>query len=283
MADAGVIIGSLALASLFNTCIECFEYVQLGKRFGSDYETYLLKLDIVRLRLSRWGEAVNITGDRPASKSLSHVSGQDAETAKNLLGKFANAFQEVEALSNKFRLKSKPEDLLVDNKVGDLTTQVLHEKMRDLARRRQKRTDFAKKTAWALYEHKHFEKLLNDVTIFVDGLLELFPVASAAQTQLRALEISEILRKAGEKGIRKLQGKAIYIDDLFEVDVDQADKRSGGHSFENMSARDEAMMRIGDEVHENSRVSGRRSTYNHISASGHIVLPFSFHACLFRW
>jgi hypothetical protein len=52
-----------------------------------------------------------------------------------------------------------------------------------------------------------------------------FPAASAAQTQLRTLEISEILRETGEKGIRKLQGKVIDIDDLFEVDVDQADKR----------------------------------------------------------
>ena len=48
-----------------------------------------------------------------------------------------------------------------------------------------------------------------------------FPAASAAQTQLRTLEISEILRETGEKGIRKLQGKAIDTDDLFEVDVDQ--------------------------------------------------------------
>jgi hypothetical protein len=52
-----------------------------------------------------------------------------------------------------------------------------------------------------------------------------FPAASAAQTQLRTLEISEILRETGEIGIRKLQGKVIDIDDLFEVDVDQADKR----------------------------------------------------------
>jgi LAS superfamily LD-carboxypeptidase LdcB len=48
-----------------------------------------------------------------------------------------------------------------------------------------------------------------------------FPAPSAAQTQLRALEISEILRETGEKGIRKLQGKAIDIDDLFKADADQ--------------------------------------------------------------
>jgi hypothetical protein len=37
---------------LFTPCVECFEYVQFGRKFEKDYEICLVKLDIVRLRLS---------------------------------------------------------------------------------------------------------------------------------------------------------------------------------------------------------------------------------------
>lgn len=49
----GTIAGALSVAALFNDCVECFEYIQLGRHFGRDYETYQLKLDIAMTRLAR--------------------------------------------------------------------------------------------------------------------------------------------------------------------------------------------------------------------------------------
>ena len=56
MDPASLATGVLALAGLFNNAVECFEFIQLGRNFGGDFQTSLLKLDDVRLRLSRWGE-----------------------------------------------------------------------------------------------------------------------------------------------------------------------------------------------------------------------------------
>ncbi|KAF4447805.1 hypothetical protein F53441_8709 [Fusarium austroafricanum] len=44
----------------FNNAVDCFEYIQLRHSFGTDYQTCQLNLDITRLRLSCWGEAVEI-------------------------------------------------------------------------------------------------------------------------------------------------------------------------------------------------------------------------------
>lgn len=39
MADfAGLAIGAVSIASLFTTCIECFDIVVAGKNFSEDYE-----------------------------------------------------------------------------------------------------------------------------------------------------------------------------------------------------------------------------------------------------
>jgi hypothetical protein len=49
----GIFAGAAGLAGLFTPCVEYFEYVQFRRSFGQDYERSLVKLDVVRLRLSR--------------------------------------------------------------------------------------------------------------------------------------------------------------------------------------------------------------------------------------
>ncbi|CAI4214559.1 unnamed protein product [Parascedosporium putredinis] len=55
----GVIAGALSVAALFNNCVDCFEYIQLGRSFGRDFERCRLKLCVITTRLSRWGEATS--------------------------------------------------------------------------------------------------------------------------------------------------------------------------------------------------------------------------------
>lgn len=51
---------SLGLVGSFVACVDCFEYIRIGRNFGEDYQTSVIKLDLVRLRFTRWGEAVGI-------------------------------------------------------------------------------------------------------------------------------------------------------------------------------------------------------------------------------
>ena len=37
MEPAGLTLGVVGLASLFSTCMECFDYIQLSRSFGKDY------------------------------------------------------------------------------------------------------------------------------------------------------------------------------------------------------------------------------------------------------
>ena len=50
----GTVAGALRVAALFNNCcVDCFECVQLGRRFGRDYERCQLRVKIAQTRLSR--------------------------------------------------------------------------------------------------------------------------------------------------------------------------------------------------------------------------------------
>jgi hypothetical protein len=59
----GATAGGISVAAVFNNRITCFEYIQLGRHFGEDFERCQLKLDVARCRLARRGQAVDIVND----------------------------------------------------------------------------------------------------------------------------------------------------------------------------------------------------------------------------
>lgn len=94
MEAAGLTVGVVALTGLFNNAVDCFEYIQLGRNFSKGFQTNLLKLDSVRLRLSRWGECIGIGSDMQKMRSFHQamMSTQDIRQAEGILGQvFDNA------------------------------------------------------------------------------------------------------------------------------------------------------------------------------------------------
>ena len=84
MEPLGLGVGIIGLAGVFTACVDCFEYVQFGRQFGNDYGKCLLKLDTVRLRISRWGTTVGL-GPEPYLEPPIFKSDKDIELAQGLL------------------------------------------------------------------------------------------------------------------------------------------------------------------------------------------------------
>ena len=62
------------VTTLFQTAVDCSEYIQLGKAFSSDLQTCYLRLDSIQLRLSRWGEAVGLGVETVSAEPLENAS-----------------------------------------------------------------------------------------------------------------------------------------------------------------------------------------------------------------
>ncbi|KAH8636217.1 hypothetical protein IG631_08052 [Alternaria alternata] len=198
MEPAGLAVGIVALAGLFNNAVDCFEYVQLGSAFGTDFQVSLLKLDILRLRLSRWGKSVGLDGDLSNAHAIKIATSppEDVEKAGNVLGQILELFAKMESKSKKYQSRTGETD--GDLTVLDLATnleasgQSLHEKMRAMSIKRQNSTPLRPKVQWALYERKRFSVLLEDVTDLVNGLVECFPASREEQRRLCKTEASTI-------------------------------------------------------------------------------------------
>ncbi|AEO53857.1 hypothetical protein MYCTH_2295736 [Thermothelomyces thermophilus ATCC 42464] len=51
------------ITALFSSVLQGLKSVQLARSFGDDLKVHQLRLEIIRLRLSRWGQATGLCSD----------------------------------------------------------------------------------------------------------------------------------------------------------------------------------------------------------------------------
>ncbi len=114
----GAISGSIGIATAFTACVECFGYTKLGQNLGRDFQTSQLTLTSARrLRVSRWGEAVQVYDDPCLGRPTATAA--ELQNAENTLSHIQRLFEESDALSRKDRQSAKIDDLL-EYSVDDL-------------------------------------------------------------------------------------------------------------------------------------------------------------------
>jgi hypothetical protein len=271
MEVAGLVIGSFSLAGLFTTCVDCFEYLQLGRQLGKDYQRSVLKLDLVKLRLSRWGRSVN-----DSSSSISVQSESEIDKVKETLGQIIYVFEDAERISKRMTPKahggsssSARADLNADL---DADIRAVHDRLKSLALDRQKRSSFTQKAAWALYEKKHFDRLVEDVTPLVDTLVKLFPATQARQQELVVEEVGEIESHAG---LEALEEAADGVDSVFQASVKNALAGQHRHEFVRNKASGDTRVRYGDEVEDGKIARSQTgSRYEGNKATGKVTVPY---------
>lgn len=243
MDPIGFTIGVAALAGTFTACVDCFEYIQLGRKFGQNYGQCILKLDATKVRMYRWRESLGF-GDEPRQPFF--ASEKEIKLARGLLEQIMDCFDDAERISERFKKHAtETADLAVYDAQSDLDPnyQRLHLTMRELANKRQRGTSMKKKTTWALYEKKRFDRLIEDVTGFVDKLIELFPAAQDHQKKLCKIEVYAIKEA---QGLALLKDVACANDKMLEEAVDK-EVKSRGHITLNWEAKGQAKVWIGDD------------------------------------
>lgn len=158
-----------------------------------------LRLSVVRLRLTRWGEAVNILED-PTLGQL-EPDPDEVEVAKTILVKITTLFES----STSMIANESVEDLAPTNMKqpvhGLLTI------LEDIASERSKTTNFPKPRKSTLSK-KSIADLAEKSANYINELEEYFP---AARRQ-RDLWESEMLSIVGKHPLEDLENAAIGID-----------------------------------------------------------------------
>jgi hypothetical protein len=215
MEPVSLSVSVVALATIFDSALNCFKHVKVAKSFGSDYQTYVLRLQNLQLRLSRWGEIVGLGKGLAAleTSTASPLQESQLKQAEELVGHIAQLFYDAEGLANKYA--DKPDDLVALDEdahgLGD--TAKVCQKMRDICLRRQRRTNVAKKVKWSLFSREKFIELVDNIQKLIDDLENVFPAETriSKEQNLCEQEASELRE---EKALPELQKIALKQDAL---------------------------------------------------------------------
>ncbi|KAF4766915.1 hypothetical protein HAV15_010249 [Penicillium sp. str.  len=177
---------------LFNDAVQSFEYIQMGANFGQSFQTSLLKLDVVRLRLTRWGQSVGLAkvDDGVKPLQMTNLPTEDREQVQDLLAQILELFAEAEAASKRLRRRNPTVLVLDPAEELDGISASLHQKMEDLAKKRQGKSELEQDQLTIMYEEKNFIRLIEDISELVGGLADLFPGIQEEQRKLCEEEVS---------------------------------------------------------------------------------------------
>ncbi|KAB8343124.1 hypothetical protein FH972_022717 [Carpinus fangiana] len=261
---AGLVIGGIALASLFTTSVECFETVQVGRNFGKDSHQLQLQLDLIQLRLTRWGESVNVFGKHPTRGALIVASSsREAQLANRLLLHIASTFKEAQDACGKLRHATYHDDMPALGGPQDLSA--LSDRVREMSLARQKQTPFFKKVKWAVSEKKQLSSLTSTLSGLVQQLEELFPANRAKLQSLAEQEKSAIASlPCGPAALEAAKEASHEVKDgILEEKILQR------HSYDDIVTTGDAKVNNGDYyATPGASMKGPGHSYRNIRTSG---------------
>ncbi|CEJ55151.1 hypothetical protein PMG11_01426 [Penicillium brasilianum] len=254
-ATLGAVSLATALSGIFVSVVECFEYVELGRRFGNDFDKSRARLAALKLQITRWGVA---TGALPDPRTRTHralnVDSYTASAALHLLIVIRDDTIEVEQKSQKYHAQPPPisrVDLAVlsPNEI-DAPTEALNSQMRAIISKRVQGVPWKRRAKWAIYEKKHFDRLLDDITENLGQLEKLLPQAAEYQKELCRIEVEEIQDGQSEAVMELLYDAAQFNKDaLLEQAVREAIIAKGsGHSWERTEVGNNVKLEQGDRI-----------------------------------
>ncbi|KAF7512236.1 hypothetical protein GJ744_002398 [Endocarpon pusillum] len=203
MADvAGLIVGTVALASLFTTCIELFECFELGKHYAYDYQLACTKVALLKTRFSTWGVSLGI--DKPGYEhpALRQHWTAEQEVISRSLYSIKEIFENTSLLAEKYRLtprRSWTFRSVVSHQVNQLPSGP--ENSTNPKRLATAWAVLKKRTVWAIHDKQRFDSFIQDLSFLMENLEKV-----AGRTIMSTPEqvAERPIRSALEKGLELL-------------------------------------------------------------------------------
>lgn len=267
MEVAGIVIGGVGLAALFDSCMSAFQYIDTGKKYGADYQKAALKIAVLELRLSRWAQRVSFSGPAPANYTA--ATADQSSLVENLLDQIKEDLASAEKTPKRYDLSSPGG--------GSVSLERLGAKFRDLSLKRQQKTSIANKTRWALKDKRRLDTLIVDITTSIASLEDVFPALGQPSPEQRQAVIEDVAQlvqpaevqepdEASEPVIAVLQEITEGVDAQLREAVDiAASQVAKGNSFSNVFTGNEARVHLGTYIasgYAGPLLSNDRHTYH---------------------
>ena len=188
MEVAGLSLATVALASLFSTCLECFEYFQTAKSLQGDFEILLLRLDCQKERLLTWGEIVGISKSETEGRN-SDLKSTKHELIERSLSSIATLLSDTEKLQKEYGVESVDSSESAEYHLERITSNRMHWFRKSYQRfathpNAQKQSNILLRTKWAIRHKTKFETLISHIKEIVTNLHDILPISARSQDEM---------------------------------------------------------------------------------------------------
>ena len=169
---AGLALSAVSVASLFTTCIDCYNLVVAARAFGHDYELLCTQLELQKLRFFLWGESVGLATREPGGQPHPNPGLCDPFIQPILirtLSAIKNLLSETQEFDERYGFRS--EQSIQESGSRSLSIfRATFDQFRSQARRNQKQKSVGTVTRWAIFDADHFESKIAHLKDFVNAL-----------------------------------------------------------------------------------------------------------------
>ncbi|KAJ5875167.1 uncharacterized protein N7473_012514 [Penicillium subrubescens] len=255
-ATLGAVSLATALSGIFVSVVECVEYVELGRHFGKDFDKSQARLAALKLQITRWGVSTGALPDpRTGRYRTLEVEIDVAATAVRLLSAIQDDILEVEKKSQNIRVQLSSTGRVDLATIGpnDMAapTWTLNSQANAIVSNRVQGVSFVRKAKWAIYEKKHFDRLLDDITENLGHLEKLLPLSVARSLQdLCRIEVDSVQSGQSEAVIDLLKDASCANNDTHLQQAVREAITSGvsGHQWERTEVDDHVKLEQGDRI-----------------------------------
>lgn len=216
IAIASTVISVASLAALFSTCLDALDTISAIARYGIDHEILQVKVEVEKVRLLLWGQAVGLAGDvADIDKALEREYVRNA--VASLLVCFVKFLEDTERLRDEYGLIEQSVNARMDapttpaENILGRTFKRTYDKFRNNPIKRQKETSLFTKTKWAIKDESKFRSLVKELRSINDSLGALLPgVAERARVQVR----NQIMQSTDERQLQNLVNASDDVHDF---------------------------------------------------------------------
>lgn len=171
----GLVVGGVALAALFSTCLDCFEFVVAAREFGSNYELLCTQLGLERLRFLLWGQSVGFGGKVPSSGTATYDERLDNPEIYRPVQRALNAvhylLSQTETLTEKYGMKAiEPNARVFTASQGFNIFEGTFDRFMARIRDNQREKSVVRESKWAISDASKFEVMISRLRDLIDAL-----------------------------------------------------------------------------------------------------------------
>ena len=217
----GLTASLVALAGLFTTCVECWDYIESARVFSRDYEILTTQLDIEKTRFLIWGEVVGLLQHDQRKQAANLKWPIVQKNITRILNCIQTIFTDTDALTSRYGLRLTDSLPLPSNssKLGSKQVSKFRETYQQFQARvngGQSQTGLLRKTRWAIHDRAKFGRLVDDLKQLITGLKE---ISSTGATNMQEYEIFHDEMEELPLGAVRLvhEASALYHPDLSKI------------------------------------------------------------------